>query len=211
MWHSWHLSGREGGRGAIPCRMLHPQLLIRTSTIWSRWCFLSLLRWVVFPKGWGCVCLVEVVSGATCGGIVFSNHWCGFVSKKQLNRVVLLGNALTSSCRWQGCPSRSRLLLLDKIFSPSIHREYTHYCYFLKFIYENAEDNFKFVCLKGLNRWTFCSYSAVSHPSHCSPTDLLYSHPPQHDQWFPQDSSSNTVKQMSNEDVISSLLATGWG
>lgn len=114
MWHSWHLSGREGGRGAIPCRMLHPQLLIRTSTIWSRWCFLSLLRWVVFPKGWGCVCLVEVVSGATCGGIVFSNHWCGFVSKKQLNRVVLLGNALTSSCRWQGCPSLSRLFLWIK-------------------------------------------------------------------------------------------------
>lgn len=34
---------------------------------------------------------------------------------------------------------------------------------------------------------------------------------PQHDQWFPRDPSSNIVKQMSNEDVISSLLATGMG
>lgn len=34
---------------------------------------------------------------------------------------------------------------------------------------------------------------------------------PQHDQCFPRDPSSNIVKQMSNEDVISSLLATGMG
>lgn len=54
----------------------------------------------------------------------------------------------------------------------------------------------------------FCFLSAVSHVSYCSPTDLLCSPHPQHDQWFPQDLSSNTVKQMSNEDVISSLLAT---
>lgn len=126
---------------------------------------------------------------------------------KQLNRVVLWDNVLTSPCRWQGCPSLSHLLWLDKIFIPSDGRECSH----TGFLLNNAEDNFRFVCLKGLNLWTFCSVPAVSHPSHCSPTDLLYSPHPQHDQWFPQDSSSNTVKQMSNEDVISSLLAMGWG
>lgn len=127
---------------------------------------------------------------------------------RKLNRVVLLDNVLTSPCRWQGCPSLSHLLWSDKIF---IHCKWQWSIHPFLFSSENAEDNFRFVYLKGPNLWTFCSISAVSHPSYCSPTDLLYFSHPQHDQWFPQDSSSNTVKQMSNEDVISSLLAMGWG